>query len=884
MIGKGKKSQNNSSAAAAVYGNSPGNPNSSDEKQGTLYAEDILFQHSGKINKLISSNIQEFISVISPEGRIMYANPFFYTLGCLPDEIINNNFIDHIHPDDGRIIDQLLTDCFLNQTGQSGFLETGRRVRFRIMTVSGGWVETEGNACFLEDGVNSPGILFITRPVTGDRQSAGDIKEWTDTFDTFVIKFDINGFILFCNSSLLKLGGVSEPDIYGKYFPDTKFFSHSDAERKKIIKCLSNSKAFLSNRIECTLLGAGKKPVPVIFNCQPVIDKNGCIKYLTGEGKTIIEEIELRNRLLDSNMNLEKKILERTKEIMKINTELKEDIELLKIADEEIARLAAFPRESPHPILSSDYEGNIIYSNPATLQILEGLGLDLPEDILPKNHTELIKSCLNDKKSYHNLESKVKGHFFSWTYTPAPGSKAVHLHGFNISDQKYFEEKLLHESLHDKLTGLPNRSLFYDELARSIKIAQRRDDFHFAVLFLDMGRFKLINDSLGHLIGDKVLVEVANRLSSCLRPEDTAARFGGDEFIILLNNISDKNDPARVAERIQKKLSLPLNIENHEIFPSASIGITLSADEYKNPEEILRDANTAMYKAKAEGLSRYKIFKKSMHKQAVKLMELENSLQNALERGEFRIYYQPIVFLGSMKIAGFEALIRWQHPKSGLVMPENFIHTIEETGQIIPIGEWVIREACAQLGAWHRKYPDKRNLFISVNLSARQFAQPDLIEKISRIFYDENLSPGHLHLEITESIIMSSHIRINKMLRELREMDVRIGIDDFGMGYSSLSSLHQFPIQTLKIDRSFIAGMNNNDWTLVIPQTIISLGKNMQMDVIAEGVEKIEQLNQLKKFGCGYAQGYFFSPPVDSRNAEQLIRNDPEWSCAGPDF
>ena len=870
MIRKGKIIQTeNTSTITIVDPSLVESPN----LQGAQY---ILSQHSERINKLICANIQEYIIIISPEGKIINANLTFFRLGYAPNYLINKNFIDYIHPDDAELIYKLLTDWDTKKTDQSDPPEYSRSLHFRIAAKSGDWIETESNIVLLEDQVK-PSLLFIARETKNNLQSFDDVKEWTDTLDSFVIKFDINGFILFCNASLLKLGGVKEADIYGKYFPDTKLLSHSTTERKKIIKCLNNAKAFLPNRIECTFLGSNKKPVPAIFNCQPVIDKEGSIKYITGEGKTIIEEIQLRGKLIESNANLEKRVFERTKEITKINTKLKYDIEKLKKAENEIIRLAAFPRESPHPILSSDLDGNIIYKNPASQNILEGLGLESPVSILPKNHLELITSCLKDKKSYHNLEARVKGHVFSWTYNPAPDFNVIHLHGLNITDQKYFEEKLLHETLHDKLTGLPNRSLFYDELLRSIKISQRRNDYHYAVLFMDMGRFKVINDSLGHLIGDKVLIEVANRLSSCLRPEDTAARFGGDEFIILLNNISDANDPIRVTKRIQKKLSLPLNIEGHEIFPSASIGIALSSEDYTNPEDILRDANTAMYNAKAEGLSHYIIFDKTMHKHAVKLLELEANLKNALERKEFCIYFQPIVSLDSGRTVGFEALLRWQHPKSGLVLPENFVPMIEETGQIIPIGEWVIRKACSQLRTWHKKYPKKQHLFVSVNLSPKQFAQPDLIEKISKIFKDENLYPGCLNLEITESIIMSNHKKINKMLLELREMDVQIGIDDFGIGYSSLSSLHQFPIQTLKIDRSFIMAMNDNEWTTVIPQTIISLGKNLEMDIVAEGVETIKQLTQLKKLGCGYAQGYYFSPPVDSKKAELLIINDPKW-------
>ncbi|MBN2401051.1 MAG: GGDEF domain-containing protein [Spirochaetes bacterium] len=870
MISKDKKIQTDNT----IYTTIDMLPSGEKETQYSTHDfQYMISRHSERINTIICENTQEYIMLISRAGTIIYANTPFHSLGYAQNDLINKNFTDYAHPDDADLINQTLTHCSIKNSKPC---EYSRNLHFRLMTKSGDWIALESNVSLLPDQ-DCSAFLLIAHEEMNHRASLNDLKEWTDTLDTFVIKFDINGFIQFCNASLLKLGGISEADLYGKFFPDTKLLSHSAAERKKIIKSLNNAKAFLPNRIECTFLGIDKKPIPAIFNCQPVIAQDGSIKYLTGEGKTIIEEIQLRGKLIEANANLEKRVFERTKEIIKINEKLKDDIEKLTKAENEIVRLAAFPRESPHPILSSDLDGNIIYKNPAAQILLEGLGLDSPEDILPKNHKELIKLCFNDRKSYHNLESKIKGHVFSWTYNPVKDIKIIHLHGLNITDQKYFEEKLLHETLHDKLTGLPNRSFFYDELNRSIKISQRRNDYHFAVLFMDMGRFKVINDSLGHLIGDKVLIEVANRLSSCLRPEDTAARFGGDEFIILLNNILDENDPIRVAERIQKKLSMPLNIEGHEIFPSAGIGIALSSEEYINPEDILRDANTAMYKAKAEGLSRYMIFENSMHKHAVKLLELESNLQKALERKEFCIYYQPIVSIDTGRIVGFEALLRWQHPKSGLVLPENFVPMIEETGQIIPIGEWVIRKACNQLRTWHKNYPDKQHLYISVNLSAKQFAQPDLIGKIKKIFDDENLYPGYLNLEITESIIMSNYEKTNKMLSELRAMDVQIGIDDFGIGYSSLSSLHHFPIQTLKIDRSFITAMNNDEWTLVIPQTIISLGKNMEMDVIAEGIETSEQLNQLKKLGCGYAQGYYFSPPIDTKQTEQLIINDPEW-------
>ncbi|MFH0975007.1 MAG: EAL domain-containing protein [Spirochaetota bacterium] len=838
--------------------------------------QNFLSHHINEIYEFICENSDEFICILSSGGKIIYQNSAFNKLGYGEKALIGNNYIDFLHTEDIEPFSNLLIDL-ADQKRNISLHENQLTLYSRFVLKSGEWIELKSNLHILKEQPDQFAVLIISRDITDSKQSINEIKEWTDTFDTFVAKFDINGFMIFCNASLLNLAGVSESDLFGKYFPDTRLFSHSKIEKLKIVRCLNNSKAYLPSRIECTFLGAGNRHIPAIFNCQPVIDETGDIKYITGEGKTIMEEILLRDKLLEANSNLEKRINERTAQIIKINKELNEDIKKRRIAENKNIGLAAFPRESPHPIVSCNTDGNIIYINPAVQNLVEGLGLDSPVCILPENHNELIKQCFDDLKSYNNLERRIKGHVFSWTYNPIPDIAMIHLHGLDVTDQKYFEEKLLHDTLHDNLTGLPNRSFFYDTLLRSIKIAQRRNDYHFAVLFMDMGKFKVINDSMGHLTGDKVLVEVAGRLSSCLRPEDMAARFGGDEFTILLNNIMDANDPVRVTERIHKNLSLPLLIEGHEIIPSASIGIALSSHDYTKPEDIIRDANTAMYKAKAEGTSRYVIFNNTMNKQAIKLLELENNLQYALASKEFCIYYQPIVSFDTGRIAGFEALLRWQHPKRGLILPDDFLPMIEETGQIVPIGEWSIRKACSQLRTWHKKYSSHQHLFISINLSARQFIQNDIITKIAKILEDENIYPGYLNLEITESVIMGNYKKINSMLSELNKMDIQIAIDNFGIGYTSLNNLHQFPIHALKIDRSFISAINGNEQSLVLPQIIINLGQQLEIDVVAEGIETDLQYDQLRKLDCPFGQGNYFSEPVDSKNAELLIMNNPVW-------
>ena len=457
-----------------------------------------------------------------------------------------------------------------------------------------------------------------------------------------------------------------------------------------------------------------------------------------------------------------------------------------------------------------------------------------------------------------------------------PDGKAYRLVGSqtDITDRKLVEERLMHEAIHDVLTGLPNRALFTDLLARSLGRTKRRDDYLFAILFLDIDRFKMINDSLGHMMGDQLLISIARRLESCLRPGDTVARLGGDEFTVLLEDIHDVQDAITVSDRIHQALAQPFTISGHEVFTSASIGIALSATSYNRPEELLRDADTAMYRAKAAGKSTHEIFDQGMHSRAVAQLQLETSLRRALDRNEFRLHYQPTVSLKTGKLTGFEALLRWQHPERGLVFPGDFISHVEETGLILPIGKWVLEEACKQLHMWQQQF--QFPLTVSVNLSGKQFLQSDLVHDISAILERTHLIPNTLMLEITESTIMERPESITYTLEKLRGLDVQLHVDDFGTGYSSLSYLHRFPINALKIDHSFVTRMGIDE-NLEIVRTIMNLARNLGLDVIAEGVETKEQVAQLKALQCDYAQGFFFSRPVERHIAQLLITTQPVW-------
>ena len=445
-----------------------------------------------------------------------------------------------------------------------------------------------------------------------------------------------------------------------------------------------------------------------------------------------------------------------------------------------------------------------------------------------------------------------------------------------IAQRKQSEDMLRHNALHDGLTNLPNRALFMERLASALNLTKRREDHLFAVLFLDLDRFKIVNDSLGHMVGDQLIVAIARCLESCLRSEDTVARLGGDEFAILLNGIKDVYEAILVVKRIQEKLKLPFNLNGQEVFTSTSVGIALNTTDCKQPEDLLRDADTAMYRAKARGKARYEVFTTAMHDHVVTLLQLENSLRWAVERQELRIHYQPIVLLKTGRITGFEALVRWQHPQRGLVLPEEFISVAEETGAIIPINYWVLREACRQMRAWQLQFPEN-SLTISVNLSSKHFLQPDLIEQISQILQSTGLDACSLKLEITESVIMENTESATVMLLQLRNLGVELHMDDFGTGYSSLSYLHRLPVNVLKIDRSFISKMDITGKNLEIVRAIITLAHNLNINVTAEGLETAEQLAQLKALQCKHGQGYFFSKPEEQEAAGALIAKSLQW-------
>ncbi len=456
-----------------------------------------------------------------------------------------------------------------------------------------------------------------------------------------------------------------------------------------------------------------------------------------------------------------------------------------------------------------------------------------------------------------------------------------------VVERKRAEEQLIHDASHDALTGLPNRALFKARLDQVVARHTRDNTASFAVLFLDLDRFKIVNDSLGHLAGDKLLIKVARRISASLRREDVLmhdvtdnaaglhdalARLGGDEFTILLENVQSPEGAVRVGNRIIKELKAPFIIEGQEVYVNASIGIAHSMSGYVLGEEVLRDSDLAMFRAKSLGKARCEVFDRSLHALALKRLAIETDLRHAIDKQEFILHYQPIVSLKTSEVTGFEALVRWQHGER-LVNPGDFIPIAEDTGLIVPIGAWVLEQACITLKKWQDRYPRSKPLTMSVNVSAREFAQTDLVARVKEVLERTGVSPPTIRLEITESVTMGNAARAEELLSRLGALGVRLSIDDFGTGYSSLSYLHRFPFDVLKIDRSFVQKMGDDGEGAQIVRTILSMARSLNMEVVAEGAEMAVHVDMLRAMECDYVQGYFYSKPVEMESATRMLED-----------
>jgi polar amino acid transport system substrate-binding protein len=495
-------------------------------------------------------------------------------------------------------------------------------------------------------------------------------------------------------------------------------------------------------------------------------------------------------------------------------------------------------------------------------------------DILPTKTAEELLGYIRRSlesgetvKAEYSLSIDGGEKWFEGTITPLSRESVVFV-GRDITERKRMLELFQHQALHDPLSDLPNRTLFTDRLRHALARTKRRQQ-SLAVLFMDLDNFKVINDSLGHKVGDRLLVAATKRMRRVLRPEDTVARLGGDEFVFLLED-TDLTGASRVAERLLEQLREPYYLGGRELFVTASIGITVGDGDGKRAADLLRDADLAMYRAKHSGKARYAVFDETMNAQALERLELEHGLRRAVERNEFVVHYQPEVSLATRKIVAFEALARWEHPERGLLLPEQFVPVAEETGLIVPIGEAVLKEACRQAKEWHELWPSDPTA-VCVNLSARQFREPSLTESVARILDVNGLEPSSLFLEVTETTAMSDAPATAAALEELQNLGVRTILDDFGTGYSSLSYLERFPVDYVKIDRSFVGGLGEYSGAEMLVSAVISLAHALGLKVIAEGVETEEQFERLREMGCDLAQGHLFSEPLTAKEATDLL-------------
>ncbi len=550
-----------------------------------------------------------------------------------------------------------------------------------------------------------------------------------------------------------------------------------------------------------------------------------------------------------------------------------------------------------------DTHGHRIYNSPAYQKVLgytiEELKVSSLDQIHPDDRQRVEEAGQKARTTGRGerLEYRIRHKDGSWRYLESTASAVLDANGVteklvivnrDITQRKRAEELLAHNAFHDTLTNLPNRALFVDRLDHALILAKRHSDYKFAVFIIDVDEFKVFNDSLGHALGDQLLIEIGRRLSASLRgmdtisrpnlikhfdgpkPDDNLARLGGDEFTVLLDDIRNPADAIRVAQRIQEKWGAPFGVDGHEVIVTISIGIALSDAAYSSADDLLRDAEIAMYRAKQAGKGSFEIFDPAKHASAVQRLKLETDIRKGLEQGEFKVFYQPIVSLQNGRIVGFEALSRWLRP-TGLVPPAEFIAVAEESGLILAMNRQLMQDAARQLTIWQEQFPADPPLYVSVNVTSKQFAQSTLPSEIAQILEKAGLAPNHFQLEITETITMTDPVHALSLLTELRELGFRISIDDFGTGYSSLSRLQRFPADSLKIDRAFISKMDTDKESQEIVKLIVTLGHTLGMKVVGEGAETEDHVNLLKAINCELAQGYFFSKPVDTIAINKLL-------------
>jgi len=815
-----------------------------------LQRSELYFRH-------LTENALEFITVLNRDGTIRYESPYVeLTLGYLREDYVGKSAFDFVHSEDLPHVLAAFTAC-LQTPGVTPPLT------FRFRHSDGSWRVLEGLGTNLLADPAVAGIVFNSRDVTERARAEGALRE-SEEFNRRILEssndciqvLDLEGRLIYISASgqrLLEICDVTP--ILGTLWAE--FWEGAD--RRAAIESVARAKLGGIGAFQgcCSTRSGDLKWWDVVVT--PMTEEDGKVERLLSVSRDITERKRAEAALHASEMRF-RSVVETAKDA----------------------------------IVSADCDGKIISWNPGAEAIFgyaadEVLGkpLDL---LMPERHRDAHQKGLQRFGS--TGESRVIG-------------RTVELHGVrkdggefplelslatwktpqgaffsgiirDITERKAFEEQLLRKAFYDALTNLPNRALFMNRLEHALARG-RRYNRPIAVLMLDLDRFKVVNDSLGHVLGDRALITVGQRLQAALRPEDTVARFGGDEFVILLDDIADLSDAIRVAERIAEQFQAPQPLEGHDLFISASVGIAFSKSDDDRPDDLLRAADLAMYEAKNKGRARYAVFDPSMSERAHQRLKLESDLRRGIERREFRVHYQPSVTLGTGRVSEVEALARWEHPQRGLLAPTDFIPLAEETALIVPIGQWVLQEACRQAMAWRMQYSSGPPLVMSVNLSARQFQHVGLVDDITRTLAETGLEPAGLKLEITESVVIEDEEAALAILRRLKALGVQLAIDDFGAGYSSLRYLKLFPIDSLKIDKTFIDRLGRDAADTAIVRAMITVSKTLDLIVAAEGIETAEQLGYLRAMGCDQGQGYYFARPLTSKAVTALLASDRRW-------
>ncbi len=682
--------------------------------------------------------------------------------------------------------------------------------------------------------------------------------------------------LIYVNPAFETISGYKAEDILGK---NCRFLQGTDRNAPSNLAARQTMRDALDRAVPCSvILHNFRKDGRAFWNelfMAPIFDAEGVLTHCVGIQNDVTARVEAETALQQAHDELERRVAERTEALRQ------QEQFLRKVLDTD-----------PNLIFVKNADGVYTLAN----QALAALYGTTPAELVGKtdadfnhNANEVAQFSEDDRDVIRFRREKFipaevitdcegRAHWLQTVKRPlaSPDGAVEHLLGIctDITARKEAENQIAHQAFHDTLTDLPNRALLLNRMEQGLARAARTGDA-IGLLFVDLDNFKVVNDSLGHEAGDTLLQTIAGRLRGCVRPGDTVARLGGDEFVILLEELSGEKEAAAIAERAVEALHLPFRLGERDVFPGASIGLTLTVlDDVRTAGDLLRDADTAMYQAKLQGKGRYTLFDMSMNTRAQERLELETDMRQAIANGEFVVFYQPIMDLQSGRLAGVEALVRWQHPTRGMISPAKFIPIAEETGLIVPLGRWVLRQACLEARRWQTQYPDAHNFVMSVNLSIRQMLEKDIIAQVAAILEETGLAPEYLKLEITESMMLQDTSATIETMTALRDLGIRLAIDDFGTGYSSMSYLSQLPLNTLKIDRSFInrIGVSGGDEAIV--RAIISLARTLRLSVTCEGIETQEQFTYLQDLGCDLGQGFLMHKPLPAAQIEALLAGE----------